>query len=106
MFWTPLNKRQHILLKSYDFLSRLKFKIRTQMVDNIPGNFKNKFKLSNSSNCSRCKVQLSQDHIKVCPARSHLRRGLDLSKLDDLAIYFARYVDSVSPDGDDTSVIT
>ena len=85
---------------------RLKFKIRTQMVDNIPGNFKNKYKLSRSSNCLRCNVQLSQDHIKVCPGRTHLRRGLDLSKLDDLAIYFARYVDSVSPDGDDTSVIT
>ena len=86
--------------------ARLKFKIRTQMVDNIPGNFKNKYKLSRSSNCLRCNVQLSQDHIKVCPGRTHLRRGLDLSKLDDLAIYFARYVDSVSPDGDDTSVIT
>ena len=76
------------------------------MVDNIPGNFKNKYKLSDNYNCSMCKVQLSQDHIKVCPGRINLRKDLDLSKLEDLAVYFARYIDSVKSNGDDSSVIT
>ena len=59
--------------------SRMKFKIRTKMVEKIPGNFKNRYKFSESGlNCSSCKIELTQAHCALCPARAELRQGLDM----------------------------
>ena len=70
-------------------IARMKFKIRTKMVDKIPGNLKNKFRYKEAGlNCSFCKEELSQFHFTICPARADLRNGLDITKLDDLVIYF------------------
>ena len=64
--------------------ARLKFNIRSKMVDKIPGNFKNRYKYSEEGlNCSDCKVEMTQDHCSICPARSDIREGLDMSSLDD-----------------------
>ena len=73
--------------------ARLKFKIRSKMVDKIPGNFKNRYKYSEEGlNCSDCKVEMTQDHCSICPARADMREGLDMSSLDDAVIYFRRYL--------------
>ena len=76
--------------------ARLKFKIRTKMVEKVPGNFKNRYLYNEIGvNCSDCKVELTQNHLTLCPARASLRRGLDMSKLDDAVIYFRRYLTDV-----------
>ena len=70
---------------------RLAFRIRSEMVDEIPANFKNKYK--NDSQALICKYCssgdiLSQTHCLVCPAWQDLRVGLDLSEIKDLTKYF------------------
>ena len=73
--------------------SRMKFKIRTKMVENIPGNFKNRFKFNETGlNCFSCKVEMTQDHCALCPARAELRAGLNMNNIDDVVIYFQRYL--------------
>ena len=73
--------------------ARLKFKIRSKMVDRIPGNFKNRYKYSEEGlNCTDCMVELTQDHCIICPSRAILREDLDMSRLDDTVIYFKRYL--------------
>ena len=73
--------------------SRMKFKIRTKMVENIPGNFKNRFKYSEKGlNCVSCNTELNQDHCVICPDRAKLRAGLDMNNIDDVVTYFRRYL--------------
>ena len=69
----------------------LKFKIRTKMVENIPGNFKNKLKnIKNGLKCNYCEDDMTQEHCKICPGRSDIREGLNMSNINDLVIYFGR----------------
>jgi hypothetical protein len=76
--------------------ARLKFKIRAKMVENVPGNFKNCYKYNETGlNCHNCLVELSQNHLSVCPAREKFRDGLDMSKLDDMVIYVRRYLTDI-----------
>ena len=70
----------------------MKFKIRMNMVENIPGNFKNKFNISDSF-CRFCNVTLTQEHVKTCQGRMDIREGLNLHDLNDLVIYFNRFLD-------------
>ena len=73
--------------------ARMKFKIRTKMVENVPVNFKNRYRYTKIGlNCVHCNVELSQNHLVICPERSNMRQGLDMSKLDDLVTYFRRYL--------------
>ena len=73
--------------------ARMKFKIRTKMVDKIPGNFKNKYRYKEAGlNCTYCKEEFTQVHCTICPARAELRKGLDMTKLDDMVIYFRRFL--------------
>ena len=73
--------------------ARMKFKIRTKMVENVPVNFKNRYRYTEIGlNCVHCNVELSQNHLVICPERSNMRQGLDMSKLDDLVTYFRRYL--------------
>ena len=73
--------------------ARMKFKIRTKMVENVPGNFKNRYHYNEIGvNCSNCNVEMTQNHLVICPERTILREGLDMSKLDDAVIYFRRYL--------------
>ena len=75
--------------------SRMKFKIRSKMVENIPGNFKNRFKYSEKGlNCVSCNTELNQDHCVICPDRAQLRAGLDMNNIDDVVTYFRRYLNN------------
>ena len=71
---------------------RLAFRIRTQMVDEIPANFKNKYKKEEDLICQFCqqKETFDQSHTLVCPAWEDQRTGLNLKKIDDLVKFFQR----------------
>ena len=65
------------------------------MVDKIPGNFKNRYK--DTEECVarlHCKVEFTQSHCEICPARASLREGLDIKSMDGLVdnVYFQRYL--------------
>ena len=69
----------------------MKFRIRTKMVDKIPGNFKNKYKnTQNGLQCTLCPSEMTQNHCIICPERALMRQDLDVNDLDDLVIYFNR----------------
>ena len=63
------------------------------MVEKVPANFKNRYYYNETGvNCSSCKVELTQNHLTLCPARAVMREGLDMSKFDDIVTYFKRYL--------------
>ena len=72
---------------------RLAFKIRVKMVENIPANFKGKFKNNSDGlifkNCTSGDI-LSQSHCLICPDWLEIRQGLDMEKLEDLTTFFTR----------------
>ena len=71
--------------------ARMKFKIRTKMVETIPCNFKNKYKnVPNGLKCKFCPDDMTQNHCLTCQGREQLREDLDITQLDDLVIYFQR----------------
>ena len=66
----------------------MKFRFRTKMTKNIPGNFKNNFKYNQADMlCSFCPVNLTQEHLLICPKRSKFREDLDMNNLDDIITY-------------------
>ena len=69
---------------------RLAFRIRTKMVEKIPGNYKNMFKINKDGlKCSHCeKVVMTQIHCVSCPGFKELREGLDLTCMADMVVYF------------------
>ena len=75
---------------------RMAFKIRTQMVPEIPGNYKNKYRVkgtvSDGLACPDCQegIIMTQSHCLACPAWSGLREGLDLSSIDDMVTFFRK----------------
>ena len=59
------------------------------MLENIPGNFKNKYKnIENGLTCDLCPEEMTQNHCVICPGRKEERKNLDLNSLDDLVLYF------------------
>ena len=40
-----------------------------------------------------CNIFLTQEHVKECPGRYKLKLDLDMNKLDDLVIYFKRFLE-------------
>ena len=73
--------------------ARMKFKIHTKMVDKIPGNIKNKFRYKEAGlNCTFCKDKFTQVHCTICPARAEFRKGLEITKLYDMVVYFRRFL--------------
>ena len=74
--------------------SRIKFKIRTKMLEKVPGNFKNKYKnAENGIQCDLCTEDMTQNHCVLCPGRAEDRKGLDMNNLDDLVSYFTSIMD-------------
>ena len=67
------------------------------MVDEIPANFKNKFKSKGEDGliCSYCDKGeiMSQSHCLECSAWVKLREGLDLTKIMDMVSFFRRLLD-------------
>ena len=75
--------------------SRMKFKIRTKMLQKIPGNFKNLYKnVENGIKCDFCSEDMTQNHCVSCPGRKEDRIGLDMSNLDDLVVYFTNILNN------------
>ena len=73
--------------------ARISFKLRSQMLENIPGNFKNKFKKDEEKlKCHHCNLgeMMTQSHCVECTAWVDLKKDLDLSKIDDLVKFFQR----------------
>ena len=71
---------------------RFASRIRTKLVSNIPGNFKNMYKNNKAGlKCSHCLEEvMTQIHCISCPGMSQMRDGLELSKIEDMVIYFKR----------------
>ena len=76
--------------------TRMAFRIRTEMVKEIPGNFKNRYRvrgtLTDGLICLECQEQtvMTQSHCLTCPAWTEMRNGLDLSKISDLVVFFRK----------------
>ena len=74
---------------------RMAFRVRCNMVDNIPANFKQKYKNSEHGlQCSYCPEGgiFSQSHCLECPAWEEMRRGLDLTNIVDMATFFRKLI--------------
>ena len=81
---------------------RTAFKIRCHMVQDIPGNFKNKFRKRGGGEneglvCTHCQeeVLMNQAHCIVCPAWEDIRQGLDMREILDLVKFFQRMLDKL-----------
>ena len=72
---------------------RMAFKIRSHMVSDIPGNFKEQFrKKVEGLACQYCQESEmeTQSHCLVCPAWAKLRVGLDMDNIRDLVTFFQK----------------
>ena len=72
---------------------RTAFKVRSQMLENIPGNFKNKYRNENEKlKCHYCDIDqdMTQSHCLSCSAWGEIRKDLDLTDINDLVKYFQR----------------
>ena len=72
---------------------RMSFQIRTQMLKDIPGNFKNKFR--NDTEKLKCQHYaedqvFTQSHRLECPGWMDIKKDLDLSKIEDIVKFFQR----------------
>ena len=71
------------------------FRIRCEMVNDIKGNFKDKYRKKGGEEALKCddcnqdQVQ-TQSHCLVCPHWEELRIGLDLGKIEGMVIFFQR----------------
>ena len=72
--------------------TRLAFRIRTKLVKNIPGNFKNMYKNNKEGlKCTQCSEDiLTQSHCIICPGMGELRDGLNLEDISDMVTFFRR----------------
>ena len=73
--------------------ARMSFKLRSQMLENIPGNFKNKYKKDEEKlKCQHCDLSevMTQSHCVQYTAWIDLKKDLDLTKIDDLVKFFQR----------------
>ena len=69
--------------------ARLKFRIRTKMVENIAFNFSSDpVHVSRLWRCTHCDNMDSQSHVLVCSSYKYLRQDRDLSSDNDLVAYF------------------
>ena len=60
--------------------ARMKFKIRSKVVEKITENFKNRYKYNEEGlNCIEFLTEMTQFHRTNCPARATLGEGLDMS---------------------------
>ena len=74
--------------------TRMAFKVRSKMVADIPGNFKQKYKQKGADGllCPYCteRQEMDQAHCMRCSAWTELRKGLDMSNIQDLVIFFRK----------------
>ena len=75
--------------------SRMAFRIRCEMVQDIRGNYKDKFRRQGGEIALECQDCLTneiqtQSHCLICPRWEKLREGLELNKLEDMVKYFQK----------------
>ena len=74
--------------------TRMAFKIRSQMVADIPGNYKRKYKQKGEEGlrCSYCQQGqiMTQAHCLQCPAWAEQREGLQLENIEDMVVFFRK----------------
>ena len=76
--------------------TRMAFKIRTQMVPEIPANFKNKYRVKGTETegllCAECEEGeiMTQGHCLTCCAWADIREGQDLADIKDLVSFFRK----------------
>ena len=79
--------------------SRMAFKVKSQRVPEIPGNFKNRYKVKGTISeglvCDHCQEGeiMTQSHCISCSAWSGLREGLDMTNIKDLVIFFRKMLE-------------
>ena len=84
---------QHYLHDKSIENGRMAFKVRTQMLETIPGNFKNKFKKEKEKlKFPHCDLEqeMTQSHCLECPAWEELKKDLDITNINDLVKFFQR----------------
>ena len=74
---------------------RMAFHIRCELVKDIKGNYKDKFKRLGGEDALKCNDCLSdeiqtQSHCLVCPHWEDIRKGLELDKINGLVTFFQR----------------
>ena len=75
--------------------SRMAFRIRCEMVQDIRGNYKDKYRRQGGEIALECQDCLTneiqtQSHCLICPRWEKLREGLELNKLEDMVKYFQK----------------
>ena len=77
--------------------ARMAYKVRCQMVPEIPGNFKSKYKKKGALNdedpfCPHCQEDqvMTQSHCLECSAWEELREGLDMTDIKNMAMFFRK----------------
>ena len=82
--------------------SRMAFRIRCEMVPDIKGNYKDKYRRKGGEEAFLGKDFLeieSQSHCVICPKWDNIRDGLQLMKMDDLVTFFKRLLVERNKDG-------
>ena len=74
---------------------RMAFRIRCELVKDIKGNFKDKYRRKGGDEALKCEecdedVVQTQAHCLVCPCWEEIRRGLDLDQLEGIVTFFQR----------------
>ena len=74
---------------------RMAFRIRCELVKEIKGNFKDKYRRRGGDQaliCEDCDSEeiQTQNHCLECPYWEDFRRGSDLTKIEDLVEYFKK----------------
>ena len=73
--------------------SRMAFRVRTKMVKTIKMNFKNSHR--QNLMCDRCDMgeNETQCHAMTCRGWEQQRAGLDMSRLNDIVVFFTRILE-------------
>ena len=84
------------------------FRVRSQLVNKIPYNFKNNYRKHKDSEgisdendeglkCHYCSDGgiMSQIHCIKCPAWGHLREGLNLTRIEDMVTFFTKLMEEL-----------
>ena len=88
--------QEYMKWKSVD-QSRTAFRIRSEMVDEVRGNFKDKWKRKGGEAALACQecpsgMMETQSHCDTCPKWEDIRTGLDMNKLEDMVTFFQRFL--------------
>ena len=75
--------------------TRMSFRVRCEMVNDVRGNFKSKYIRNGGEaallcdNCDQQQIE-TQSHCLVCPKWKGIRQGLDVTTIDGLTTFFQR----------------